>query len=86
MTVQRLMSRLEKSLGGKELAETAQSRFQQATQTSGESLKDWADRVLTLATKAFKRLQEHYSSKQAVVRFCEGLLDMEPGLVACWYG
>ena len=62
------------------MAETAQARFQQATQASGESLEDWADRVLTLATKAFKTLPEHYSSKQAVVRFCEGLLDREAGL------
>ena len=80
LTYRRLMSRLEKRFGVKELAETAQARFQQATQASGESLEDWADRVLTLATKAFKTLPEHYSSKQAVVRFCEGLLDREAGL------
>ena len=43
-------------------------------------MEDWADRILTLATKAFKRLPEHYSSKQAVIRFCEGLLDREAGL------
>ena len=80
LTYRRLMSRLEKRFGVKELAESAQARFQQATQASGESLEDWADRVLTLATKAFKTLPEHYSSKQAVVRFCEGLLDREAGL------
>ena len=39
-----------KRFGVKELAETAQARFQQATQASGESLEDWADRILTLAT------------------------------------
>lgn len=33
-----------------------------------------------MKTKAFKTLSEHYSSKQAVVRFCEGLLDREAGL------
>ena len=76
----RLMCRLEKRFGIKELAETAQARFRQATQASGESLEDWADRILTLATKAFKMLPEHYSSKQAVIRFCEGLLDREAGL------
>ena len=43
-------------------------------------LEDWADRILILATKAFKRLPEHYPSKQAVIRFCEGLLDREAGL------
>ena len=80
LTYRRLMRRLEKRFGIKELAETAQARFQQATQASGESLEDWADRILTLATKAFKMLPEHYSSKQAVIRFCEGLLDREAGL------
>ena len=80
LTYQRLMCRLEKRFGIKELAETAQERFRQATQASGESLEDWADRILTLATKAFKRLLEHYSSKQAVIRFCEGLLDRKAGL------
>ena len=80
LTYRRLMCCLEKRFGIKELAETAQARFRQATQASGESLEDWADRILTLATKAFKRLPEHYSSKQAVIRFCEGLLDREAGL------
>ena len=74
------MSRLEKRFGVKLLAGTAQARFQQATQASGEWLEDWADRVLTLTTKAFKTLPEHYFSKQAVVRFCEGLLVRETGL------
>lgn len=80
LTYRRLMDRLEKRFGVKELAETAHARFQQATQAPGESLEDWADRILTLATKAFKTLPEHYSNKQAVVRFCEGLLDREAGL------
>ena len=62
------------------IVKTAQARFWQATQASGESLEDWADRILTLATKAFKRLPEHDSSKQAVIRFCESLLDREAGL------
>ena len=53
LTYRRLMCRLEKRFGFKELAETAQARFRQA---SGESLEDWADRILTLATKAFKML------------------------------
>ena len=83
LTYGRLMCRLKKN-GIKELAETAQARFRQATQASGESLEDWADRILTLATKAFKRLPEHYSSKQAVIRFCEGLLDGEAGCVLVW--
>ena len=69
-----------KRFGIKELTETSQARFWQATQASGESLEDWAYRILTLATKAYKRWPEHYSSKQAVLRFCEGLLGRKAGL------
>ena len=35
---------------------------------------------MTLAVKAFKTLPERYARKQAVSRFCEGLLDKEAGL------
>ena len=45
LTYWRLMSHLEKGFSIKELAETAQARFQQATQALGESLEDWADRI-----------------------------------------
>ncbi|KAH3834795.1 hypothetical protein DPMN_108130 [Dreissena polymorpha] len=45
-----LMQRLEERFGAKELPATAQGRFQVAHQVSGESLEDWSDRVLMLAT------------------------------------
>ena len=70
-----LVRKLEKRFGAKELAETSQAQFQQATQSEGESLEDWADRVLTLSTRAFKNLPEKYATQQAVVRFCQGLYD-----------
>ena len=65
------------------MTETVQVRFQQATQSTGESLEDWADRVLTLASKAFKELPEKHSNQQAVIRFCQGLLDKEAGQHVC---
>ena len=52
-------------------------------QFQGEDLEDWADRVQTLANKAFKGLPEHHMTKQAVVRFCQGCYDKEAGQSAC---
>ncbi|KAH3845264.1 hypothetical protein DPMN_087539 [Dreissena polymorpha] len=72
-----LMQRLQERFGAKELPATAQGRFKVAHQEMGESLDDWSDRVLTLATKAFKNLPSTYATQQAVARFCQGLSDKE---------
>ena len=77
LSYQQLMKKLENRFGARELPATAQARFQQATQNTGESLEDWADRIVTLATRAFRELPESYANQQAVVRFCQGLLDKE---------
>ena len=57
--------------------------FQQATQGLRETLEDWADRVVSLATRAFRDLPEHYANRQAVVRFCQGLADNDAGHHVC---
>ena len=49
---------MEARFGEQELPEAAQIRFQQAVQSVGESLEEWADRVLTLGNRAFKTLPE----------------------------
>ncbi|XP_052239462.1 uncharacterized protein LOC127850461 isoform X4 [Dreissena polymorpha] len=72
-----LMQRLQERFGAKELPATAQGRFQVAHQEVGESLDDWSDRVLTLATTAFRDLPYAYATEQAVTKFCHGLLDKE---------
>ena len=78
-----LFSKLEARFGEQELAEAAQVRFQQAVQSSGETLEEWADRVLTLGTRAFKKLPETFVSAQVVNRFCQGLFDKEAGHHVC---
>lgn len=47
-----------------------QLNFQSAVQNSGESLRQWSDRVLTLATRAFPQLPDVHS--QAIPRLCNG--------------
>jgi hypothetical protein len=59
------------------LLETAKVCFQQSSQLQGESLDDWAERVFTLVTNAFKDLPEYFSNRQTVSKFCEGLVDKE---------
>ena len=83
LNYRQLLNKLESRFGAKELPATAQGLFQKATQAPRETLEDWADRIMTLATRAFKGLPEHYSNSQAVVRFCQGLTDKEAGHHVC---
>ena len=66
-----------------ELPETLQARFQNECQEEGEALRDWADRILTLAAKAYKDLPETWIRRHAIIRFCMGCLDREAGQHAC---
>jgi hypothetical protein len=47
-----------------------------------ELLEDWADRVLSLATRAFRELPEKHMYQQAVVGLCQGVADKESGSYA----
>ena len=78
-----LLGRLEKRFGTRELPETLYAKFSQAVQSQDEDLEDWADRIQTLAIKAFKGLPEQHMMKQAIVRFCQGCTDKEAGQAAC---
>ena len=77
-----LVRKLEKRFGFKELPETAQVQFNNARQNPEESLEDWADRVLTLATKAFRNLPEPHMYQQAILKLCQGAADKEAGSYA----
>jgi hypothetical protein len=60
MAYKDLIMKIEKRFGFRELPETAQVQFSNARQT----LEDWADRVLSLATRAFRELQEKHMYQQ----------------------
>ncbi|XP_052273390.1 uncharacterized protein LOC127873552 [Dreissena polymorpha] len=79
-----IMRKMEARFGAKELSETARVKFQQATQNAGESLEDWADRVLTLAIPAFRKLPEKHNMQEAISKFCQGCVDKEAGKHACF--
>lgn len=50
-----------------------------AHQKVTEKLEDWADRLLSLAMKAFLEIPEEHIYSQAVWRFCQGCCDEEAG-------
>ena len=83
LNFRQLLSKLESRFGTRELPATAQGRFQQATRDPKETLEDWADRVMALATRAFQDLPEHFLNDQVVNRFCQGLVDKQAGHQVC---
>ena len=83
LTYKHLMSEFGKRFKREELPETLQARFQNECQEEGEALRDWADRILTLAAKAYKDLPETWIRRHAIIRFCMGCLDREAGQHAC---
>ena len=80
----KIMKKLETRFGVKELTETSKAKFRQAYQRQDESLEDWADRVMTLATPAFVDLPEDHLKKEAIARFCQGCTDKEAAKHACF--
>lgn len=72
-----IIRKMERRFGREGLPQTAQAEFGNLKQNQGESLETWADRVLTLATRAFTELPEFYMNQQAVSKFCQGALDKE---------
>ena len=80
----KIMKKLEKRFGVKELKETSKVKFDQAQQGPEESLEDWADRVMTLAIPAFIDFSDEYQSQEAIVKFCQGCSDKSAAKHACF--
>ena len=70
----KIMKKLETRFGVKELTETSKAKFRQAFQKQDESLKEWADRVMTLATPAFVDLPEDHMKKKLLLDSAKGAL------------
>ena len=80
----KIIKKLEARFGVKELTETSKVKFQQASQRPDESLEDWADRVMTLATPAFVDLPEDHLKQEAIAKFSQGCCDKGAGKHACF--
>ena len=67
LSYKHLISELGKRFKWEELQETLQARFQNECQDEGETLRDWALRILTLAAKAYKDLPEAWIRRHAIM-------------------
>lgn len=74
-----LLSHLERRFDLKELPESAQMHFSYASQNPKESLVEWADRVVSLALKAYPDMADKHIYRQAILRFCQGCSDNRAG-------
>ncbi|KAH3701154.1 hypothetical protein DPMN_076137 [Dreissena polymorpha] len=79
ITYNGIIEKLERRFGCQELPETAMIKFSNACQQKDEFLDDWADRVMTLATHAFRDLPDEHMNRQTILRFCHGLVDEHVG-------
>ena len=80
----RIIKRLEARFGAKELTEMSKAKYCQAYQKPEESLEDWADRVMALATPAFVDLPDEYLKTEAIAKFCHGCSDKDAAKHACF--
>ncbi|VDH99610.1 Hypothetical predicted protein [Mytilus galloprovincialis] len=78
-----IISNMNKRFGHQELPETSQVQFQTSAQGEKETLEEWAERVLSLATRAYSRYSEQLMTEQAIMRFCQGCNDTVAGTEAC---
>ncbi|XP_052786291.1 uncharacterized protein LOC128221730 [Mya arenaria] len=83
LSFRRLMRMLGNRFGTTELPETARAQFDQACQNGCEALEDWADRVLMLATPAYREFRHFVVQREAVKKFCQWCTDKEAGKYAC---
>ncbi|XP_052777982.1 uncharacterized protein LOC128215323 [Mya arenaria] len=74
-----LKTRLGERFGTREVIEMSKVMFRQALQAPDETLEDWADRLLELATHAFYNLPEWHLTEEVVHHFCQGCTDKEAG-------
>lgn len=74
-----ILEKLERRFDLKELPETAQVHFTYASQKAGETLGDWADRVVTLAISAYPDLTDGQIYRHSITRFCQGCADKRAG-------
>lgn len=77
-----LLRKIEKRFNFVDLPKTLQVQLIGANQNAGEKLEDWADKLLSLATKAFCELPENHTNSQTILRLCQGCCDKEAGQYA----
>ena len=70
-TFTKIISNMNKRFGHQELPETSQVQLQTSAQGEKGTLEEWAERVLSLVTRAYSRNSEQLMTVQAIMRFCQ---------------
>jgi hypothetical protein len=68
ITYPEIIEKLEKRFGFQDVPKMSMIQFQNCKQEKHESLEDWANRVLSLANKAFRELPETSKLRRGFVR------------------
>ncbi|XP_069195414.1 uncharacterized protein [Procambarus clarkii] len=71
----RMMHKMIKRFGDREVLDVAMMKFNQAQQEPEEDIADWADRAHHLAHRAYKHVPRWEVEQIAVMRFGQGLQD-----------
>jgi hypothetical protein len=80
LTLADILRRFNKRFGSSAPELMHQLNFQLASQNAGESLRQWANRMLTLATQAFPAAPDIHT--HAIPQLCYGAEDRDAGLYA----
>ena len=78
-SLKEMMGVLEQRYGVNELEDSARARLETSYQREEEPLEEWADRVQTLTVAAYRNCPEDFATKEAIMRFCQGVQDIEAG-------
>ena len=73
---------MERRFGAHDPPEVAQMEFARAHQLPEETIRDWADRVVTLANRTFPEAPDRQIQRQGILKFCQGCAEREAGLHA----
>ncbi len=74
-----IVNQLARRFDLNELPESSQIHFTYASQNPKETLVEWADRVVTLALRAYPDLADAHIYRHAIMRFCQGCNDRRAG-------
>ena len=73
----RIVEKMEKRFGKKDIAETLRVQFNRMRQKIDEPLEEWAERVQKVAQEAYMDLPDDFITNEIVRKFCQGISDKE---------
>lgn len=82
ITFNEMVEKMEQRFNHSNETDTLQVQFHSARQSPGESTDNWADRLNTLADKAFREVPRQYVQSQIITKFLQASTDKAAGKAA----